>query len=66
MDTPSVKTGQQLYISKYNTGSGPALLHAAQDIIITTAVGTPLCWRTHAVIMCCPFQVSYGLIRGMG
>ena len=31
---------------------GPTLTHAAQHIIITTAVGTPICWRTHTLSLC--------------
>ena len=45
--------------------SGPALLHSAHHVVITTAVGTPFCWR----LTCCHHvlssQVSYGLM-GVG
>ena len=41
------------------------LLHAAQHIIIITAVGTLLV-NSHAVIECCPLQVSYVLVLGRG
>ena len=35
-------------------GGGPALLHSAQHVIITTAVGTPLCWQ----LAHCPHRVA--------
>ena len=33
---------------------GPALLHYAQPAVITMAVGTPFCWRSHSLShVCC-------------
>ena len=46
---------------------GPALLHSAHHVIITTAVGTPLCWRlTTRCHRALPSQVSYGWIGWVG
>ena len=45
---------------------GPALLHSSQHVIITTAVGTPLCWRLTRCHRVLPSQASYGWIGWVG
>ena len=48
------------------SGGSPALHHSAHHVIITTDVGTPLCWRLTRCHRVLPSQVSYGLIGWVG
>ena len=45
---------------------GLRLFHSAHHVILNTAVGTHFAGGSLAVIGCCTWQVSYGLIGGEG
>ena len=45
---------------------GPALFPSGHYAIITTALGTPLCWRLTRCHRVLPLQVSYGLVGWVG